>query len=94
MTERKEPANVTARSLDVSMDGGNEQWNFRYKSSPQTTVTDKPFRGSITFLKGEFEEGDDATKLECKVDCGCPDFMYRFAYNDTAKGTRRPALIV
>ena len=88
--ERKErAANVTARSLDISMDEGMEQWNFRYKSSPTTTITDKPFRGSITFLMGEFEDGDDATKLKCKVDCGCPDFMYRYAYNDTAQGASK-----
>lgn len=85
--DRKEKAsNVNVRSLPVSMDENQEQWNFRYKSSPQTTVTDKPFKGSITFLKGEVDSKDKAAKLECKVDCECPDFMYRFAYNDAAQG--------
>lgn len=78
--------NVRVRSLPVSMDGNQEQWNFRYKSSPETTVTDKPFKGAITFIKGEVDSDDDAQKLECKVDCQCEDFMYRFAYNDAAKG--------
>ena len=85
--DRKERAsNVNVRSLPVSIEEGQEQWNFRYKSSPQTTVTDEPFEGHILFLKGEVEKGDNAMDLECKVDCGCPDFMYRFAYNDTQKG--------
>ena len=65
------------------------EWRLKNKGCDYSLQTDKPFRGSITFLKGEFEEGDDATKLECKVDCGCPDFMYRFAYNDTAKGASK-----
>ena len=85
--ERKDRAsNVTARSLPISTENGLETWNFRYKSSPQTTVTDKPFRGSISFIKGEVGQNDDAMKMKCKVDCECPDFMYRFAYNDAAKG--------
>jgi hypothetical protein len=85
--ERKErAANVRVRSIPVSIEEGLEQWNFRYKSSPQTTVTDEPFEGHITFLKGRVERSDDAMNLECKVDCSCPDFMYRFAYNDTQKG--------
>ncbi len=85
--ERKDRAsNVTARSLPVSTENGLETWNFRYKSSPQTTVTDKPFRGSISFIKGKVGQNNDAMKMKCKVDCECPDFMYRFAYNDAAKG--------
>ena len=85
--DRKErAANVNVRSIPVSVEEGQEHWNFRYKSNPQTTVTDEPFEGHIIFLKGEVEQGDNAMDLECKVDCGCPDFMYRFAYNDTQKG--------
>lgn len=85
--ERKErSSDVNVRSLPVSVNEEKERWNFRYKSSPKTTVTDQPFRGSITFMKGELHQNDDAEKVMCKVDCECPDFMYRFAYNDTAKG--------
>jgi hypothetical protein len=81
--ERKDRAsNVNVRSLPVSMDKTQERWNFRYKSSS----ANQPFKGNITFLKGEVESNDDATKLKCKVDCSCKDFMYRFAYNDAAKG--------
>jgi hypothetical protein len=77
---------VAARSLPVSVEEDGEQWNFRYKSSPQSTVTNEPFEGHITFLKGEVGRNDDATQLECKVDCGCPDYMYKFAFNNYAKG--------
>ena len=80
--------NVNVRRLPVSMDreGKREQWNFRYKSSPQTTVTDERFQGRITFIKGEVGPDDDANELECEVDCGCPDYMYRFAANNAAAG--------
>lgn len=82
--ERKERAgDVNVRNLPVSVEENQEQWNFRYKSSPQSSVTDKPFRGTITFLKGNVNNRDNAMKLECKVDCECPDYMYRFAYNNT-----------
>jgi hypothetical protein len=84
--ERKERArNVRARSLPVSMEENQEQWNFRYKSTPQTTVTDKPFQGAITFLKGEVGKNDSAIDLKCKVECTCPDYIYRFKYNNKAK---------
>ena len=77
---------VNVRSLPVSVEEDNEQWNFRYKSSRVSSVTDETFEGHITFLKGEVGRNDDATMLECKVDCGCPDYMYKFAYNNYAKG--------
>ena len=76
--------NVRARSIPVSMEENMEQWNFRYKSNP--SVTNKPFEGQITFLKGDVERKDDAMELECKVDCGCPDYRYKFAYNNYKQG--------
>ena len=80
--------NVRVRSIPISMDreGKREQWNFRYKSSPETTVTDEPFQGRITFLKGEVGPDDDTNELECEVDCSCPDYMYRFAANNASAG--------
>jgi len=77
---------VNVRSIPVSVEMGLEQWNFRYKSTPQDTVTDEPFEGHITFLKGNVGRNDNAIKLECKVDCGCPDYMYKFAHNNYTKG--------
>ena len=77
---------VNVRSIPVSVEEGLEQWNFRYKSSPQTTVTDEPFEGHITFLKGKVGSNDNAIKLECKVDCGCRDYKYKFAHNNYSQG--------
>jgi hypothetical protein len=82
---RKARANdVKPRSIPVSLEDGKESWNFRYKSNP--SVTDKPFQGSIQFFK-EIKKSntENVADLPCKVDCGCPDFMYRWAWNDTAQ---------
>lgn len=76
--------NVRARSIPVTTEENMEQWNFRYKSNP--SVTEKPFEGNITFLKGQVDSKDDAAQLECKVDCGCPDYRYKFAYNNFKQG--------
>ncbi len=81
--ERKErSANVRVRSIPVNVENGQQQWRFRYKSSPTTTVTNKPFEGHITFFKEDIRPNEDAMNLDCKVDCGCPDYMYKFAYNN------------
>lgn len=80
---RKERSDhVRERSLPVSVDENEESWNFRYKSNP--SVTDQPFQGQITFFK-EVSSKDNVADLPCKVDCGCPDFKFRWAYNDTEK---------
>ena len=76
--------NVRARSIPVTTEENMEQWNFRYKSNP--SVTEKPFEGNITFLKGQVGSKDDAAQLECKVDCSCPDYRYKFAYNNFKQG--------
>jgi len=76
--------NVRARSIPVSTEENKEQWNFRYKSNP--SVTNKPFEGNIMFLKGEVGNKDDAAQLQCKVDCSCPDYRYKFAYNNFKQG--------
>jgi len=74
--------NVRVRSIPISVEEGLEQWNFRYKSDSQNTITNKPFQGHITFLKGELNQNDDAQKVECEVECTCPDYIYRFKYNN------------
>ena len=77
---RKDRAStVNTRSIPVSVENDNEAWNFRYKSSDSTTG--RPFQGQIQFLKDVTNK--DAQTIPVKVDCGCPDFRYRFAYNNS-----------
>ena len=70
---------VNVRSLPVSVEEDNEQWNFRYKSDRATGNPGDPLEGNILFLKGNVERNDDAAQLECKVDCSCLDYKYRWA---------------
>lgn len=85
---RKEKAqgHVRNRSIPVSVEEGNEAWNFRYRSDRQTGDPGEPYQGRITFLKGEVGSGDSAKDLQCEVDCECKDYMYRFAYNNAESG--------
>jgi hypothetical protein len=77
---------VRVRSIPVSVEEGLEQWNFRYRSGRQYGNPGEPLEGHITFLKGGVQSKDNAAQLECKVDCSCPDYMYKFAYNNSQQG--------
>jgi hypothetical protein len=77
----KRSDDVSARNLQVtSADDGNEMWRFSYKSNPSTTGN--RHRGNITFFKENVSISDSADDLDCMVDCSCPDYRYRFAYNN------------
>jgi hypothetical protein len=80
---QRSKSDVRVRPLRVVTLDENEAWTFSYKSNP--SVTGKPHKGYIKFFKEHVEQGENAEDLECIVDCTCPDFMYRYAYNDTRK---------
>src|ERR1035437_1706457 len=75
---------VNARSMRVTTMDGNEAWTFRYKSNPSSTG--KPWHGFIKFLKKDVSEKDNAEDIDCMVDCDCPDFRFRYAYNNAQAG--------
>ena len=87
---------VNARSMRVASLDGNEAWTFRYKSSPSTTGN--PWHGYIQFFKDDVSEKDNAMDLDCMVDCDCPDYRYRYAYNnakaDVGRIGRHPDLSI
>jgi hypothetical protein len=37
-------------------------------------------QGFIYFFKEDIQPGDNAMKVDCSVDCSCPDYKYRFSY--------------
>jgi len=71
---------VNARPMRVTTMDGQEAWTFRYKSDPSTTGN--PWHGYIQFFKEDVSEKDSAEDLDCMVDCDCPDYRYRYAYNN------------
>jgi hypothetical protein len=73
---------VKSLKIDASSDG--ESWIFSYKSSKSTTG--KRHKGYIKFFKGKTPANKSSADWECIVDCECPDFRYRIAYNDTKQG--------
>lgn len=71
---------VNVRPMRVTTMDGNEAWTFRYKSSPSTTG--QAWHGYVQFFKEDVSHKDSADDLECMVDCDCPDYRYRYAYNN------------
>lgn len=71
---------VNAKSLKVTSMDGNEAWTFTYKSNPSTTG--QRWNGYVRFLKGDVSHKDRADELDCMVDCTCPDYRFRWAYNN------------
>lgn len=84
----KSQSDVTPRSLRVSSMNDNEAWMFSYKSSPSTTG--QRWQGYVRFLKESVSSTESADDIDCMVNCNCPDFRYRWAYNDAAAGVGEP----
>lgn len=71
---------VNAKSTQVMATDNGEAWTFNYKSNPSTT--DNRWHGFIQFFKEDVSGKENAADLECKVDCDCPDYRYRYSYNN------------
>lgn len=80
-------SDVNVRPLKVTTLDGNETWTFRYKSDPSTTGN--PWHGYVQFFKEDVSHKDNAEDLECMIDCDCPDYRYRYAYNNAKDGVGR-----
>lgn len=76
---------VKSRSIRVTSMNGDEAWMFSYKSNPSTTG--KRWHGYVRFLKENVDNARSAEDLECMVDCDCPDYRYRWAYNNAKDGS-------
>ena len=62
---------------------------FNFKANPSTTGL--RHRGYIKFFKPKRKNPKDVPlqHLECLVDCGCPDFRYRWAWSLKQRGSSR-----
>ena len=76
---------VNVKPMRVTTMDGKEAWTFSYKSSPSTTGN--RWHGNIQFLKGTVSEKDSAEDLDCRVSCNCPDYRFRYAYNNYKAGS-------
>ena len=57
-------------------------WNFNFKSFPSTTG--KRHHGYIKFKKPR--RGKPLSRLDCVVDCTCPDYKFRWAWANKQRG--------
>ena len=78
---------VNVKPMRVMTLDQNEAWAFSYKSSPSTTG--HRWHGYVQFFKENVKSETDASKLQCMVDCDCPDYRYRYAYNNAQAGAGR-----
>lgn len=80
-------AHVNARSIRVMATENGEAWTFRYKSDHATSTTNSPYHGFVKFFKEIYDKDNvSANDLDCMVDCDCPDYRFRFAYNNAQAG--------
>ena len=71
---------VRPQSMKVTSMDGREAWTFNYKSNPSTTG--HRWHGYVQFFKEDVRSKDNAMQLDCMVDCDCPDYRFRYAYNN------------
>jgi hypothetical protein len=74
---------VRGPPLDVEAYDDSVYYIFNFKSFPSTTG--KRHKGFIKFFKPKSQK--PLEKIECLVDCTCPDFRYRWAWANKQRGS-------
>lgn len=74
---------VRGPPLDVDAKKDGVFYNFNFKSFPSTTG--KRQKGYIKFFKPK--KKIPLEKVECLVDCTCPDYRYRWAWTNKQRGS-------
>ena len=76
--------NMKVQTLPVMSNRDEKYWNFSFRSAPDNNTTGKSWKGRITFPKSKEVTRPD--RLMCEVDCGCPDYKFRWAYANNKSG--------
>jgi hypothetical protein len=74
---------VRGPPLDLEAYDDSVYYIFNFKSFPSTTG--KRHKGYIKFFKPKSQK--PLEKIECLVDCTCPDFRYRWAWANKQRGS-------
>jgi hypothetical protein len=74
---------VRGPPLDVEAYDDSVYYVFNFKSFPSTTG--RRHKGFIKFFKPKSQK--PLEKIECLVDCTCPDFKYRWAWANKQRGS-------
>lgn len=74
---------IPVKPLVVKSINDREAWKFSYKTPSDENTTGLRHQGFIYFFKDDINTGEEnVMKLDCSVDCSCPDYKYRWAYNN------------
>jgi hypothetical protein len=77
---------IPTKSLVVNSVNNRESWKFSYKTPKDENTTGLRHQGFIYFFKENLSAGANALDIDCSVDCSCPDYKYRWAYNNAKAG--------
>jgi hypothetical protein len=77
---------IPSKSLVVRSLNDREAWKFSYKTPRDENTTGLRHQGFIYFFKEGLTPGENAMTIDCSVDCDCPDYKYRWAYNNARAG--------
>ena len=77
------PKQMSSRALN-----NPDAWVFSYKSDPSWSTTGKRWHGYVKLLKEGLANNRniEIQDVDCMVDCDCPDYRYRWAYNNAKQG--------
>lgn len=70
----------------VSANQDEAAYTFRFRSYPSTTG--RTHRGFIRFFRPR-NPRTPLEKLDCEIDCACPDYRYRWAWANKQRGSSR-----
>ena len=82
-SRKKRARDMKVTKLPVLSSRNGKYWNFQYRSGPSNNTTGKSWKGRISFPVPK--KNTSAENLMCEVDCGCPDYRYRWAYANNAQ---------
>lgn len=79
---------LTVRGPPLEIEGGQnaETFFFNFKSNPSTTGL--RHKGYVKFFKPR-RRGVPLQRVECLVDCTCPDYKFRWAWANKQRGSGR-----
>ena len=77
-SRRERARDMQTTKLPVHATNEARYWNFQFRSGSSNNTTGKSWKGRISFPKSKNATRPD--RLMCEVDCGCPDYKFRWAY--------------
>lgn len=78
---------VRGPPLEIASSRNDQYHFFNFKSYPSTTGL--RHKGYIRFLRPRSNKTTTMDRIQCEVDCQCPDYRYRWAWANKQRGAGR-----